>query len=124
MSDEMKPAFVWEAEEAAARARAAKELAQARLHEAEAQTAEYEAEQTRLELLDNQRDEILYKAGDFENRVLRFGEVVGDNSTRSAIQTLTHFHRIAPGCDVKIVLNTPGGDVVHGMALFDHIRWL
>lgn len=112
-----KPRSVWEAEEA-------RERALARKYEAQAKQAEYEAEQTRLELLDQQRDEALYKSGDFENRVLRFHETVGQNSTRAAIQTLTNFHRLSPGCDIKIVLNSPGGSVIDGMALFDHIRWL
>lgn len=47
------------------------------------------------------------------------GETVG-----SAIQVLDVWHRTRPNCEIEIVLSSPGGEMVPGMALFDKLRLL
>lgn len=55
------------------------------------------------------------------HRVLPFTGAVTGQSVHEAIGDLQWWHRQDPGCDISIVLNSPGGDVLHGLALYDDI---
>lgn len=63
----------------------------------------------------------LDNAKDFFHRVYRFTDVTETNVGR-CIDTLSVWDRIYPGTDVEIVFNSPGGDVIAGMDLFDFIQ--
>lgn len=104
-----------EAEQAKADASQVRELAKGA-----ALTAEREA----LSLASERRKEAAYLAGDYANRVLHFTDEVSDKSVARAIETLSTWSRLDPGCDIRIVINSPGGSVTDGMFLFDHIREL
>jgi ATP-dependent Clp endopeptidase proteolytic subunit ClpP len=40
------------------------------------------------------------------------------------MRELSVWHRTDPGCDITLILSSPGGSVIYGMAMFDHIRYL
>lgn len=47
---------------------------------------------------------------------------VNSNSVRDAIKDMSMWSRRDPGKDITIVLNSPGGSVFDGLALYDFIR--
>lgn len=51
-----------------------------------------------------------------------FSAVVTPDSIRSAISDLNKVSRLNPGKPLTVVLNSPGGSVIDGLALYDHIR--
>lgn len=126
MSDDLHPAEVAELE-----AKAEKYLAeadQARMEAEHARTmalgAAITAERENLNLHSERRKEERYLAGDYENRVYHFTQEVDDKSVAQAIRTLSEWSRLDPGCDIRIIINSPGGSVADGMYLYDHVRAL
>jgi len=83
--------------------------------------ARIEAEVAAITLAKIQRLEKLEKVGDLYHHCYTFDEVVTDRSVRQCTATLTAWSRSDPGCDIKIVLNTPGGDIVAGFNLIDFV---
>lgn len=54
----------------------------------------------------------------------RLSGSVDDKSVTQATLVLTRWSRLSPRCNIEIVFNSPGGDVVNGMALFDFLMEL
>lgn len=100
----------------------AKFEAEAARQEALAEGARITAEREALELASERRKEKRYLSGDYENRVYRFNQQVADSSVDNAIAQLNTWSRMDPGCNMTIYFNSPGGDIIAGMALFDTIR--
>lgn len=100
-----------------AKAQAAFEKARARKEIAAAEIKE-------LQLVSRRRAEAAYQATDLENHVLQFTDEVESGSVAEAIGKLSKWSRLDPKCDIEIVLNSPGGDVIYGMYLFDFIQRL
>lgn len=50
-----------------------------------------------------------------------FDGVVGEASVYGCLNTMHAWHRLYPGSDWSITINSPGGSVIHGMHLFDQI---
>ncbi len=50
-----------------------------------------------------------------------FVDSVNERSVRECMGKLTQWHRLDPACSIEIIFNSPGGEVVNGMALFDFI---
>lgn len=98
------------AETAYAQAQAAEQHAHARIAELEALRKE-----------ERRREE---EAGDVFHHVYRFTGSVNQASADACIEKLTEWHRLDPGCDMEIIFFSPGGAVIPGFALFDHIRYL
>ena len=95
---------------------------------AEAEKAKAEAEQARLgariskiALAQTAREEKDILAEDSMNRVYHFNTAVTEGSVKTCMNTLSRWARQEPGCDISLVVNSQGGDVIEGMALFDHI---
>jgi len=105
-------------------AEAEKARAEARKAHAEALDRERSAELTAIELERERRKAREEMASDRQNRTYVFGTSVNEASVKACMDTLSTWHRLEPGCEMTIVLNSPGGDVIEGMALFDHILWL
>ena len=40
------------------------------------------------------------------------------------MKRLTEWHRINPKCDIEIIFSSPGGSIIDGFELFDHIQYL
>lgn len=111
MADRLEPS---EEEKSKFAAEARKANAEARKFEAEADVAEMERKAKQLVM------DIMY-ANDSHYRVYRFDMSVSDKSVEACINELSVWSRLDPGCDMKIIFNSPGGDVVNGMALFDFL---
>ncbi len=92
-------------------------VAELRQYEATAESSEMVLEMAR----DKQQ---LYNATDAQHRTIRFlGQVTG-STVKEAVDRLVSFHRIDPGCAIKIVIDSPGGDIIGGFHLFDTILWM
>lgn len=120
----------WWAESEAARmtaemeklsAEATAQLNLAARYEQETRTAAAIADGTEVE-----RDKILevrkqQLAGNLYHHTYAFTESVGDSSVSKCIARLTEWSRNDPKCDIEIIINSPGGDVVAGFALIDFL---
>jgi ATP-dependent Clp endopeptidase proteolytic subunit ClpP len=92
----------------------AKLEAEARRHNALADVAELKAvEEKRLQ------DE--HRASLWANRVYPFVYPVYDESVIECTDMLAMWSRLAPGCAITVVLNSPGGEVFEGLALYDFL---
>lgn len=110
------------AKEAEARAKEAEANAARALADAEAATLT--AQLVRIDVDREQQKRERELAGDDHHHVFRFSDAVGDGSTRACMAKLSEWSRISPGCDITIVFSSPGGSVIAGLALFDHVRLL
>ena len=75
-------------------------------------------------LLDLAAKKLVYAketATDWNGRVYTLGDVIGSNLARHCIETLGIWSRLDPKCGIEIILNSPGGDALPGLALFDFI---
>lgn len=112
------------AEAVAALAEAAKHDAEARKMSAEALRAEYFAETDAIEL---QRTQELRKrelSQDAYHHVYQFLGKVSEASVATCVRELSFWNRDCPKCDIEFILNSPGGEVIAGMALFDYLMFL
>lgn len=50
--------------------------------------------------------------------------VVNAVTCATAISHLDQWSREAPGCDITLVINSPGGNVIDGLALYDYLQQL
>lgn len=98
--------------------------AEAAKAEAEANRANNEARSLDIEALGDEYEYSLRKASNKHNNVYHFSGEVNSSSTKSAIITLSKWHRMDPNADIEIIFNSPGGSVFDGFALYDHILWL
>lgn len=107
----------------AAKAEAAR--AEARKANAEALTAEHEAATALLdrERAEEKRDRERH-ADEYGDRTYRFLSGVTEASVLACIQKLDAWHRADPECEMTVVFDSPGGAVIPGFHLFDHILGL
>jgi ATP-dependent Clp endopeptidase proteolytic subunit ClpP len=59
-----------------------------------------------------------------EHNLYTFWGTVSEDRVDHAIRTLGEWSRTRPGAAITIVLNSPGGSVIDGLALFDFIQVL
>ncbi len=105
--------------------------AEAALAEAALATSKLKHKQEKLYLQDVENTHTVaskkfdeYMASDNERRTFRFLGSVNSASCKSAIDALVRWHRLEPGCDITLVIDSPGGDIISGFHLFDTIIWL
>jgi len=119
-----------EAEKARAEAEAArlKGAAEADKARAEARKAAAEAQEVELRLVkaSHERDRENEKrqkelVGDHYHHVYRFTGLIDSSSVQKCIDQLNHWDRTEDPGEFTIELFSPGGQVISGMALFDHI---
>lgn len=60
-------------------------------------------------------------ADDYYNRVYNFTALVDERSVGVCINVLSTWSRLWPGKEIEIVIHSPGGDALAGLALFDYI---
>ena len=120
-----------EADIALKEAEARKVEAEARNTEALVRKNELEADKSAIELKVKEMDLAVKeekrakdKAADDENFLYRFGQQVSDGSVSSCVKKLTEWHRINPKCNIEIIFSSPGGGIIEGFELFDHIQHL
>lgn len=120
MADEKRPPSAEELDKFTAEAEKAR--AEARKAHAEAEEAEATAAVAKLEREKAEEKRVREKHADsYEDRVYRFLEPVTDGSVNKCIAQLNAWHRADPDCDIEIIFDSPGGGVVEGFHLFDHI---
>lgn len=98
--------------------------AQAEWYRAETRRFDAEARVAQLEAEKKERDRREADAGDVHHHVYRFVGVVDKGSVDKCVSKLTEWHRLDEGCDIEVIFFSPGGEVIAGFALFDHLRWL
>lgn len=110
------------AEADASKAEAELFKAEARKMQAEAERAESDTRVAKIsEARENYRREIEL-ALDEHHKVYRFFGTVDFSTVNDCITQLGIWSRMHPGCDIELVITSGGGDVIAGLALFDHIQ--
>jgi len=113
---------------AKAEAEAAKAKAETEKLRFEAERARYDAETILIELERERHKRSKELASDEHHHVYRFADGVTANSVEKCMAQLTAWHRLPhegkKPCAMTIIFNSPGGSVISGMALFDHIQEL
>ncbi len=82
------------------------------------------AESAELDAASKRRTNANIVASDWENRTYMFFSGTSNDPIKKAIEDLSVMSRRFPGEALTIVLNSPGGSVTAGLALYDHIRAL
>ena len=103
-------------------AEALKFKAETRKENAEAAGLEAVTAITEIERDQARRKDKENLAADKHNFVYVFDDPVHATSVRVCIAQLTVWTRNNPKQDIEIIFNSPGGDVVEGMALYDFIQ--
>lgn len=65
-----------------------------------------------------------WKASDLFAHVYYFGDMVCEASVEKCMTILDLWDRTEPGCEITLVFNSPGGSVIDGLALYDHIQMI
>jgi ATP-dependent Clp endopeptidase proteolytic subunit ClpP len=113
------------AEAAKFEAEAERYRAEVARYEAETRSADAAARLAQIEATVKERARAEADADDSLHHVYRFTGLVDKGSVERCMSKLTAWHRMAPeGQGFEVVFFSPGGDVISGMALFDHLRWL
>lgn len=135
-SKELHPAEIAKLEAEAEAARAEVERRRAEAAKLDAERLRYDedtliARANRLIAETNQREVARQEArnlvDDYYRRVYRFTDSVNSTSVRRCMDRLSEWSRLSPPgepCAMEIVFSSPGGSVIDGMALFDHIQEL
>lgn len=63
-------------------------------------------------------------AKDYWNHRFIFSSTVSEKSATELIHSLTKWSRTSPKCDIEIVINSPGGDIISGFAIVDFLTSL
>jgi len=113
-----------QAEAAEALAAADKNSAEARKFAAEAESAISYAGRKAIELEQEKELRRRELARDCYHHVYQFLGKVSEASVFSCVSELSYWSREHPKCDIEFILNSPGGEVIAGMALFDYLMYL
>lgn len=95
--------------------------AEVRITEAHALEAEYNAETARIATALNKRQEDYNLAQEQYHHTMTFGAPVSDKSVAAALTQLQVWDAQDPDADWNIILNSPGGEAMSGLHLFDHL---
>lgn len=99
-----------------------KHLAEAKFFEEKAREASATATKAEIELGELSALAEEQKTGNSRNRVLDFGTQVSKESVAEVIDQVSKWVRQDPKAEITIRFNSPGGDVLNGLALYDYIR--
>lgn len=88
---------------------------------AEAHKAESEAEAYAMDLVVKKDLRLLSLAQDRWHHTYYFTEPVTSKSVEEAMSVLTAWGRMDPGADIEVILNSPGGSILAGVAFYDFL---
>lgn len=88
---------------------------------AECELIELKSKVVDYELREKAREELDFMAGAHQHRIFHFFGAVSKDSASRCLETLAYWSRRDPGCDIRLVFNTPGGSVIDGLALYDEL---
>lgn len=92
--------------------------------EAQRESAQVEADMERLKLTQTQHEVEKLKAHPSEHNIYPFHGSVNGSRVRKAIKRLGMWSRREPKSDITVIFNSPGGEVIPGLALYDFMREL
>lgn len=98
--------------------------AEAKFHSSEAEWRNLQIQGETLDLeraVDQRQRE---KVNDYYLRVYPFTTGVTEASVKACISQLNVWHRLSLNEPIEIIFSSPGGSVVDGIALYDHIKYL
>lgn len=98
--------------------------AELRALEADALKSEREAEWNRLQVAGAEIKYADALASQDFHRIYHFFGIVNGGSVVECVETTGQWSRRDPGADITIVMNSPGGDAIVGLALYDHLQSL
>jgi ATP-dependent Clp protease protease subunit len=99
--------------------------AEAAKYAAETRSADAAARVADIEAVVKERARAEADADDSLHHVYRFTGTVDKGSVDRCMSKLSAWHRQTPADQgFEVIFFSPGGDVISGMALFDHLRWL
>ena len=98
------------------------EEARAQRLRAEAGIAECSLAAAKLDLAEKQRAYDQGLANGFYHRVYTFGSAIKGESVSKCLETLSVWHRLYPNEPFTILLYSPGGELIPGLALFDGLK--
>lgn len=98
--------------------------ARAQLLSKEREIKDVHLELGKIELAGKQRAAQLDRASFFDNYIYVFSEGVDGRTVGHCMNTLSIWHHVDPHAQLEIILHSPGGNVLAGLALFDYIRSL
>jgi len=98
--------------------------ARIRLMNAEALSKELAAEFGKIQVEEATRNWGLEKNSAHADHIFTFANEVRNDTVQNCIRTLDVWARQTPGCDITLMLNSPGGDAFAGFALIDYLNGL
>ena len=107
-----------------ARAEAQKAATEAAKVELERQRVALGLEQDQLRMECERYKHREWQAADNFQHIYYFLDMVSEATAERCMGQLDLWDRLDPECEMTIIFNSPGGDVVAGLALFDHIQVL
>ena len=57
-------------------------------------------------------------------RIILLGEEVNEHTANSVVAQLLHLAYVDPGVDISLYINSPGGSVYDGMAIYDTMNFI
>ena len=57
-------------------------------------------------------------------RIIFLGEEVNEHTANSVVAQLLHLAYVDPGADISLYINSPGGSVYDGMAIYDTMNFI
>lgn len=75
----------------------------------------------RIQVEEAERNAALERASAHQVHTYTFANVIHNKSVQECIRTLDVWSRQEPGCDITIILNSPGGDAFSGFGLMDFL---
>jgi ATP-dependent protease ClpP protease subunit len=98
--------------------------ARIRLMNAEAESKELAAAFGRIQVEEATRNWGLEKNNAHADHIFTFANIIRNDTVQNCIRTLDVWARAEPGCDITIILHSPGGDAFAGFALIDYLTGL
>lgn len=116
---EERQKYLAEARQADARAKLAE--AQAKLLEAQTKDALAQSESSHFYAAEKRRKDEEIMASDWYNNVYTLSSVITESAVIQCTNVLSRWSRMKPKSDMTLIISSPGGELIAGMALYDFL---